>query len=62
MTIEYLKKLLATAEVMLTTAGALPEGATRDDALQMVRAYISNIALLMNAIEVGLKAKPNETR
>jgi hypothetical protein len=53
---------LATAEVMLTTAGALPEGATRDDALQMVRAYISNIALLMNAIEVGLKAKPNETR
>jgi hypothetical protein len=59
MNIEYLRELLATAEVMLTTAGALPEGGTRDDALQMVRAYISNIALLMNAIELSLKAKPN---
>ena len=57
MSIEYLQVLLATAEEMLATAGALPESAGRDDALQMVRAYVSNIAILMNAIELGLKAK-----
>jgi hypothetical protein len=62
MTVEYLQVLLATAEQMLATASALPESTGRDDALQMVQAYVSNIALLMNAIELGLKAKPNETR
>jgi hypothetical protein len=36
---------------MLATASTIPESAGRDDAVQMVRAYISNIALLMNAIE-----------
>jgi hypothetical protein len=55
MTVEYLKVLLATAEEMLTIASTLPEGASREDALQMVRAYVSNIALLMNAVELGLK-------
>jgi hypothetical protein len=54
---EYLKVLLAAAEEMLTSASNLPESASRTEALQMVRAYISNIALLMNAIELGLKAK-----
>jgi hypothetical protein len=57
MTDEYLQVLLATAEEMLATASALPESAGRDDAVQMVRAYVSNIALLMNAVELGLKAK-----
>jgi hypothetical protein len=41
MTVEYLKMLLATAEEMLATASALPESASRDEALQMVRAYTS---------------------
>ena len=59
MTVEYLKVLLATAEEMLATATTLPENAGRDDTLQMVRAYVSNIALFMNAIELGLKAKRN---
>ena len=59
MSVEYLQGLLATAEEMLATASMLPESAGRDDALQMVRACISNIALLMNAIELGLKANPN---
>jgi hypothetical protein len=58
----YLKVLLAAAEEMLISASNLPESSSRTDALQMVRAYVSNIALLMNAIELGLKAKPNETR
>jgi hypothetical protein len=44
---------------MLATASTLPESAGRDDALQMVRAYVSNITLFMNAIELGLKAKRN---
>ena len=57
MIVEYLKVLLATAEEMLTIASTFPEGATRDDALQMIRAHVSNIALLMNAVELGLKAK-----
>ena len=57
MTIEYLKELLATAEEMLAMASTLPETASRDDALQLVRAYVSNIALLMNAVELGLKAR-----
>jgi len=58
MSVEYLKVLLATAEEMLATANTFPESAGRDDALEMVRAYISNIALLMNAIEPDLKTKP----
>jgi hypothetical protein len=58
MDVEYLKVLLATAEKMLTAASTLPESASRDEALQMVRAYVSNVALLMNAVERGLKAKP----
>jgi hypothetical protein len=58
MTVGYLQVLLTTAEQMLATASALPESAGRDDALQMIRAYVSNIALLMDAIELGLKAKP----
>jgi hypothetical protein len=58
MSVEYLKVLLATAEEMLATANTLPDSASRDSALQMVRAYVSNIALLMNAIELGLKSKP----
>jgi hypothetical protein len=62
MTVGYLQVLLTIAEQMLATASELPESAGRDDALRMVRAYVSNIALLMNAIELGLKAKPNETR
>jgi hypothetical protein len=57
MPIEYLKMLLATAEEMLSTVSTLPESASRDDALQMVRAYLSNIALLMNAVDLGLKAQ-----
>jgi len=57
MSVEYLQVLLVTAEEMLTTATTLPESAARGEALQMVRAYISNIALLMNAMELGLKAK-----
>jgi len=55
-------KCLATAEQLLATASALPESAGRDDALQIVRAYLSNIALLMNATELSLRAKPNENR
>ena len=51
MTVEYLKVLLATAEEVLAMASTLPENAGRDDALQMVRAYVSNVALFMNAIE-----------
>ena len=58
MSVEYLKVLLATADEMLATANTLPDSASRDSALQMARAYISNIALLMNGIELGLKAKP----
>jgi hypothetical protein len=58
MTVGYLQVLLTTAEQMLATASALPESAGRDDALQMIRAYVSTIALLMDAIELGLKAKP----
>ena len=57
MDVEYLRVLMATAEEMLTMASNLPEGADRDNALQMVRAYVSNIALLMNAVELGLKAR-----
>ena len=49
MDVEYLQMLMATAEEMLVTASTLPESASRNDALQMVRAYLSNIALLMNA-------------
>ena len=40
----------------------LPEAASRDNALQMVRAYVSNIALLMNAIELGLTRKDQARR
>ena len=57
MTLEYLQTLLTTAEDMLATASTLPEGASRDDALLTVRAYVSNIALLIDAVELGLKAK-----
>ena len=57
MSVEYLKLLLSAAEEMLTTASTLPESTGRQEALQMVRAYVSSIALLMNAIEIGLKAK-----
>ena len=57
MDVEYLQVLMATAEEMLVTASTLPESASRNDALQMVRAYLSNIALLMNAVEGGLKAR-----
>jgi hypothetical protein len=61
MTIEYLKVLLAAAGEMLSTLSTLPESASREDALQMVRAYLSNIALLMNAVELGLKAGVSRT-
>ena len=57
MTVEYLAVLMKTAEDMLAAASTLPESASRDDALQMVRAYVSNIALLMNAVELGMKAR-----
>jgi len=58
MSVEYLQALLTTAEDMLATASSLPEkSASRDDPLRMVRAYVSNIALLMNAVELGLKAR-----
>jgi hypothetical protein len=57
MSIEYLMELLATAEEMIATASTLPKSANRDEAIQTIRAYISNIALLMNALELGLKAK-----
>ena len=57
MSVEYLKVLMATAEEMLAMASSLPESASREDALQMVRAYVSSIALLMNAVELGLKAR-----
>jgi hypothetical protein len=57
MSIEYLKVLLAAAEEMLSTLSTLPESTSRDDALQMVRVYVSNIALVMNAVELGLKAR-----
>ena len=60
MDVDYLRVLMATAEEMLSMASNLPESADRDNALQMVRAYVSNIALLMNAIEVGPKAKPKD--
>jgi hypothetical protein len=57
MPVEYLKMLLTAAEEMLSTVSTLPEIASRDDALQMVRTYLSNIALLMNAVELALKAQ-----
>jgi len=57
MTVEYLSTLVKTAEEMLAMASSLPESASREDALQMVRAYVSSIALLMNAVELGLKAR-----
>ena len=56
MSIEYLKALLATAEEMLATAGTLPDGAGRDQALQMVRDYLFDVERLMNAVELALKA------
>jgi len=62
MTVEYLAVLMKTAEDMLAAASILPESASRDDALQMVRAYVSNIALLMNAVELGLKARAPSSR
>jgi len=58
LTVEYLKVLLATAEEMFTTASTLPERASREEALQLVRTYVSSIALLINAIELGPKARP----
>jgi hypothetical protein len=61
MTIEYLKVLLAAAGEMLSTLSTLPESDSREDALQMVRAYLSNIALLMDAVELGLKAGVSRT-
>jgi hypothetical protein len=61
MTIEYLKVLLAAAGEMLSTLSTLPESDSREDALQMVRAYLSNIALLMDAVELGLKASVSRT-
>ena len=57
MTVEYLQALLATAEDMLATTTTLPTGANRDEAIQMIREYVSSIALLMNAIEIRLNAK-----
>jgi hypothetical protein len=62
MDVEYLRVLMATAEEMLTVASNLPESADRDNALQMVRAYVSNIALLMNAVELGVKARVPSSR
>jgi len=62
MSVEYLKVLLATTEEMLAMASTLPESAGRDDALQMVRAYLSNITLLMNAVELGLEARAPSSR
>ena len=56
MSVEYLKALLATAEEMLTMASTLPEGASRDEALQMIQDYLLDIGRLMNAIEIALKA------
>jgi hypothetical protein len=56
MSIEYLKALLANTEEMLAMAGTLPDGAGRDQALQMVKDYIFDIERLMNAIELALKA------
>ena len=60
MDIEYLRALMATAEEMIATITILPESAGRDNALQMIRGYVSNIALLMDAIELGLEAKPKD--
>jgi hypothetical protein len=57
MDVEYLQVLMATAEEMIATITILPESVGRDNALQMVRGYVSNIALLMDAIELGLEAK-----
>jgi hypothetical protein len=57
MSVEYLKALLAMAEEMLATTSRLPSGPDRNEAVQMLRRYISDIALLMNAIEIGLKAR-----
>ena len=57
MSVEYLKLLLSAAEEMLTTVSTLPESTGRQEALQMVGAYVSSIALLMNAIEFDLQAK-----
>jgi hypothetical protein len=54
MTVEYLKALLVTAEEMLTTAGALPKGPARDQAVQMVQDYIFSIERLISAIELAL--------
>jgi hypothetical protein len=54
---EYLRVLMATAEETLLTASTLPESASRNDALQMVRAYLTKIALLMNAVELGQNAR-----
>ena len=62
MDVEYLRVLMATAEEMLTMASNLPESADRDNGLQMVQAYVSNIALLMNAVELGLKARTPSSR
>ena len=57
MTVEYLQMFLATAEDMLATTTTLPRGASRDDAIHMIREYVSNIELLMDAIEIGLNEK-----
>ena len=57
MTVEYVKTLLAMAEDMLAIATTLPSGPTRTDAVQTIRDYVANIALLINAIEIGLKEK-----
>jgi hypothetical protein len=57
MSVEYLKALLAMAEEMLATASRLPSGPDRNEAVQILRRYISDFAVLMNAIEIGLKAK-----
>jgi hypothetical protein len=63
MEVEYLKVLLAAAEEMLISASNLPKSSSRTGALQMVQAYVSNIALLMNAIEAwpeGNQMKPDD--
>ena len=60
MDVDYLQVLMTTAEEMLVTASTLPESASRNDALQMVRAYLSDIARLMNAVEHGQKAREDE--
>lgn len=58
MTIDCLRALLAQAQDMLATAASLPQGPSRQYALETIRGFVSDIAKEMDVVEKGQRSDP----